>query len=107
MRAVFVKSLAAGAAAVAFAAAGPAVAQCSFESANSYTPVTAEVVNDALVAASTAEAPIVDIGQTAVVVTPRRPAPREIIVTPGVAQVAGIRPAPVEAPALYVIEDPS
>jgi len=94
-----------GAIAVVFA--GPAVAQCSFESAKSYTPATASVVNDVLVTASTTEAPIVQSGERAVVVTPRRPAPREIIVTPGVAQVAGIRPAPVEAPALYVIEDPS
>lgn len=38
--------------------------------------------------------------------TPAKPAPvvTEVIVTPGVATVAGIRPAPVAPPALYVIE---
>ena len=43
MRASFVKSL--GVAAIAFAAAGPAFAQCAFESAKSHTTVTAGVVN--------------------------------------------------------------
>ena len=34
----------------------------------------------------------------------RAPVVTEVIVTPGVATVAGIRPAPVAPPALYVIE---
>lgn len=90
-------------------AAGPAAAQCAWEASKLHTAKSHTVVveDDALVAASTTEAPIVDIGQTSVVATPRRPAPREIIVTQGVATVAGIRPSPVEPPAIYVIEDPS
>lgn len=56
------------------------------------------------VAASTVEAPIVRSGDRSVVVTPRRPAPREIIVTRGVPQVLGIRQASMEPPAIYMIE---
>ena len=90
-------------------AAGPAAAQCAFESAALHTAKSHTIVveDDGLVAASTVEAPIVEVDGRAVVVAPRRPAPREIIVTQGVATVAGIRPSPVEPPAIYVIEDPS
>ncbi|GGK37769.1 hypothetical protein [Salinarimonas ramus] len=90
MRASFVATVAG----FALLAAGPAFAQCSWESA----------AHEDAVVASTVEAPIVRDGERNVVVTPRRPAPREVIVTRGVPEVLGIRPAPVEPPAIYVIE---
>lgn len=88
-----VSVVATGIAGFALLAAGPAAAQCAWE-ASKKGPVIA----------STVEAPVVRTDEGRVVLAPRRPAPREIVVTRGVPAVAGIRPAPVEPPAIYVIE---
>lgn len=49
-------------------------------------------------------APAIVAHEATTPVAKRAPVVSEVIVTPGVATVAGIRPAPVAPPALYVIE---
>ncbi|MGP9819371.1 hypothetical protein ACTZWW_05100 [Salinarimonas sp. NSM] len=90
---IIVKASAAGALALGLLAAGPAAAQCAWDAAKRDQTI-----------ASTVEAPVLRTDEGRVVLAPRTPAPREIVVTQGVPAVTGIRPAPVEPPAIYVIE---
>ncbi|MGJ3263908.1 MAG: hypothetical protein ACFE0R_11810 [Salinarimonas sp.] len=90
---IVVKGFASGLVGLGLLAAGPAAAQCAWDSAH----------RDQVIA-STVEAPVVRTDDGRIVLTPRRPAPREIVVTQGVPAVTGIRAAPVEPPAVYVIE---
>ncbi|WP_372422431.1 hypothetical protein [Salinarimonas chemoclinalis] len=90
---ITVKASAAGALALGLLAGGPAAAQCMWNSAERDRTI-----------ASTVDAPVLRTEEGRVVLAPRTPAPREIVVTRGVPTVTGIRPAPVEPPAIYVIE---